>query len=166
MRVRHGVAWFPLDALKMGLYLGAPELGVHPEHDDQETADRIWPIVRAIVENLIFDGRDYLVEGVNLRAETIAAYIGQGENPIRVCFLGYPDMSTEAKLAYVTRHAGLPNDWLNRMGPEYVSRYLDGCRRFSGQLRDDCARLGLPFFDTGADFDGGLAAAERCLIGD
>jgi len=165
MCVHHGVPWFPLDALKMGLYLGAPEFGVHPEDDNLETADRMWPIVRATVENLIFDGRDYLVEGVNLRPETIAAYIGQSEDPIRVCFLGYPDMSTEAKTAYVTNHAGLPNDWLNRMGPDYVSRYVDGCRTFSGVLRADCARLGLAFFDTGADFDGGLAAAERCLIG-
>ncbi len=166
MRVRHGVPWFALDALKMGLYRGAPQLGVHPEHDDLETADRMWPIVQALVENLIFDGRDYLVEGVNLRPDTVAAFIRQSEDPIRACFLGYPELSAEAKAAHVAAHAGLPNDWLSQMTPDYVARYLGQCQRLSAKLRDDCARLGLAFFDTGADFHGALDAAERCLVGD
>jgi hypothetical protein len=166
MRVRHGVPWFALDALKMGLYRGAPQLGVHPEHDDLETADRMWPIVQALVENLIFDGRDYLVEGVNLRPDTVATFMRESEDPIRACFLGYPELSAETKAEHVAVHAGLPNDWLNRMSPDYVARYLDQCQRLSAKLRDDCARLDLAFFDTGADFHGALDAAERCLVGD
>jgi hypothetical protein len=31
MRASHGVPWFALDALKMGLHLGAPSFGVHPD---------------------------------------------------------------------------------------------------------------------------------------
>jgi hypothetical protein len=166
MRARHGVPWFPLDALKMGLYLGAPEFGVHPEHDDLETADRMWPVISGLVENLIFDGRDYLVEGVNLRPDTVAAVIQQSDDRIRACFLGYPDLPADAKAAHVAAHTGLPNDWLNRMGPDYVGRYLAHCQRLSARLRDDCARLGLAFFDTGADFHAGLAGAERWLAGD
>ena len=163
MRARHGVAWVPLDALKMGLFLGAPSLGVHPEHDDLETADRMWPIVRGMIENLIFDGRDYLVEGVNLRPDTVAAFIAQTAEPVRACFLGYPDVPAEAKFVHVAKGAGQPNDWLNRMGEVYVMDYLAGCQRFSRQIQADCARLGLPFFDTGPDFEGALAAAERYL---
>ena len=72
----------------------------------------------------------------------------------------------EAKAALVYAHAGLPNDWLNRMGPDYVARYLNQCQHLSVKLRDDCARLGLAFFDTGADFNGALDAAERCLARD
>jgi hypothetical protein len=166
MRARHGVPWFPLDALKMGLHSGAPQFGVHPEHDDLETADRMWPIVQGLVENLIFDGRDYLVEGVNLRPDTVAGFMRESEDPVRACFLGYPDLPVDAKAALVAAHAGLPNDWLNRMGPDYVARYLEQCRRLSAKLRDDCARLGLAFFDTGADFHGALDAAERRLTTD
>ena len=66
MRARHGVPWFPLDALKMGLHFGAPSLGIHPDDDDLETADRMWPIIKGALEHLIWDGRDYLVEGDNL----------------------------------------------------------------------------------------------------
>ncbi|HEY1879546.1 MAG TPA: hypothetical protein VGG68_06415 [Caulobacteraceae bacterium] len=165
IRAGHGVPWFPLDALKMGLHLGAPSLGVHPDDDDLETADRMWPIVKGALENLVFDGRDYLVEGVNLRPATVADFARENETPVRICFLGYPEVSIDIKASEVARHAGLPNDWLNRMGPDYVRRYLEYGRSQSCRLRDECRALGIPFFDTGADFEGGLVSAELALIG-
>lgn len=161
---RHGVSWFPLDSLKMGLFLGAPELGVHPEHEDMETADRMWPIVRALVENLAWDGRDYLVEGVNLRPETVAGWIAERPGEARACFLGYPDMGATEKLAHVARADAPGADWLMQMGQAYALAYLARCQAASARLRDDCARLGVPFFDTGADHAGALAAAERTLV--
>ena len=92
MRVRHGIPWFPLDALKMGLHLGAPSLGIYPEDDDLETADRMWPIIQGVLDHLLFDGRDYLVEGVNIRPHLIARFIGETDEPVRACFLGYPEV--------------------------------------------------------------------------
>lgn len=165
MRVRHGVPWFPLDALKMGLFLGAPQLGVHPEHEDLGTADLMWPIVKALAENLIFDGRDYLIEGVNLRPQTIAAYLAGDAADVRACFLGYPSLNPPALRALVARGAGGYNDWLTQRGEAYIAEYMEESRLFSARLRDDCARLDLPFFDTGAGLEGALAAAERCLLG-
>jgi hypothetical protein len=164
MRTRHNVPWFPLDALKMGLHLGAPLLGVHPDDDDLETADRMWPVIKGAIENLIFDGRDYLVEGVNLRPATVADFIKEADTPVRTCFLGYPDAVIETKAAEVARHARLPNDWLNRTGRDNVRRYLEISRTLSRRLRDDCGSLDIPFFNTGADFHGGLASAEYALI--
>jgi hypothetical protein len=149
MRVRHGVPWFPLDALKMGLHLGAASLGVCPDDDDLETADRMWPIVKGALENLVFDGRDYLVEGVNLRPATVTDFARESETPVRTCFLGYPEVSVEAKAAQVARH---------------VRRYVDYGRSQSRRLRDECRALGIPFFDTGVDFEGALASAEHALI--
>jgi hypothetical protein len=164
MRARHSVPGFPLDALKMGLHLGAPQLGIHPHDDDLETADRMWPVIKGVIENLIFDGRDFLIEGVNLRPATVADLIKETETPVRACFLGYPEAAIAGKAAEVAQHAGLPNDWLNRTGPDNVLRYLEISKSLSRSLRDDCGALGIPFFDTGADFHGGLASAERALI--
>ena len=164
MRLRHGVPWFPLDALKMGLYLGAPSLGVDPEDDDLETADRMWPIIKGVLEHLIFDGRDYLVEGDDLRPRTVARFIEEAESPMRACFLGYPHVSIETKAARVAEFAGLPNDWLYRTGPDNVRRYLEISRSLSRVLQEECSRVGIPFVDTGDDFDAGMAAAELALI--
>jgi len=97
MRARHGVPWFSLDALKMGLRLGAPSLGIHPDDDDLETADRMWPIIEGILEHLIWDGRDYLAEGDNLRPQTVAAFIRETATPVTACFLGYPDVPSKPR---------------------------------------------------------------------
>lgn len=164
MRSLHGVPWFPLDALKMGLHLGAPSCGVHPDDDDIETADRMWPIIKGALEHFIFDGRDYLVEGVNLRPRTVAEFIAETDEPVRACFLGYPDMDIEAKAIRIAEHTGRPADWLHRTGPENVRRYLEVSRSLSRRLRDDCTSLNLPFFDTGGDFHTALASAKCALI--
>ena len=164
MRVRHDTPWFPLDALKMGLHLGAPTLSVHPDDDELETADRIWPIVEGLLDHFVFDGRDYLVEGVNLRPSTVAGFIARSDMPVRACFLGYPDADISAKALQIERHAGVPQDWLHRTGPQNVRRHLAHSRAFSDRLRAACAGLSLPFVDTGADVQAGVARAERLLI--
>lgn len=163
MRVRHGVPWFSLDALKMGLHLGAPSLAVVPDADDMQTADQLWPIVEPILDHAIFDRRDYLVEGVNLRPRAIAQFIKETDAPVRACFLGYPGISIGEKALAVAEHTGPPTDWLHRTGPENVRRYLTISQRLSCQLRDECLSVDLPFVDTGTDFWGGIDTAEDLL---
>jgi hypothetical protein len=62
-----------------------------------------------MLEHLIFDGRDYLVEGVNLRPRTIAAFVAETDESVSVCFLGYPGVSIKTKMAQVAQYTGLPN---------------------------------------------------------
>ena len=163
MRRQHGVPWFPLDALKMGLYKGAPLLGVHPKEDDLSTADIMWPIIKGMLEHLEFDGRDFLVEGVNLRPSTLSVYIKNADTPVRACFLGYPHISIAEKASQLAGYAGPPQDWLDRTGPENVRRYLEVSRILSRHLQTECADAGIPFIDTGADFEAGLQEAEKVL---
>lgn len=164
VRDRHGVPWFPLDALKMGLHLGAPSLEVRPDDNDLATADRMWPIIKGIFEHLLWDGRDYLVEGNNLRPRTVATFISETDGPIRTCFLGYPQVDIEAKARRVEQYTAIPTDWLARTGSHNVRRYLEEGRAQSRRLQEDCAALGIPFFDTGDDFLAGIASAEHALM--
>lgn len=120
-------------------------------------------MVEPILDHAIFDQRDYLVEGVNLRPETIAHFIAETDRPARACFLGYPDTRIDDKVAAVGSHTGPPTDWLNRTGTENTRRYLTVSRELSRQFRETCARLDIPFIDTGADFRAGIDAAEAIL---
>ena len=160
---RHGVPWFPLDALKMALHRGAPALGVVPDGDDPATADAMWPFTETVLDHLVFEGRDYLVEGVNLRPAAVAAFIADSVD-VRAVFLGYPDVDLAAKAEAVAAFAGPPTDWLLRTGPAHVAHYLGVSRELSRRLRDECAAVGLPFVDTGRDFTAGLSAAEEALM--
>jgi hypothetical protein len=164
MRANHGVPWFPLDALKMALYQGAPELGVDPNADDLFTADQLWPIVRALLGHFAVDGRDYLIEGVNLRPAAVAEAIFESKTEIRACFLGYPRLSLDIKADFVKRFGGLPNDWLNTMSAQFVEHHIRRCIRISIDLQRECAYLDIPYFDTGQDFEPVLRAAEQALL--
>ena len=163
MNARYGVPWLPLDALKMALHHGAPSLGVHPDQDDVATADRMWPFVEPVLDHLLFEGRDHLVEGVDLRPATVADYIADMGSRVRTCFLGYPDIDVGTKVDQVAAHRGPPTDWLHRRGPYEVRRYLQVSLSVSRHLRDERARVGLPFIDTGRDFVAGLEKAEAVL---
>jgi hypothetical protein len=163
IRVRHGIPWFALDALKMSLFDGAPGLGIDPEADDLLTADQMWPVVKGLLENILIDGRDYLVEGVNLRPAAVAELIGARPSGIRACFLGYPGMAVETKRDLVRRFAGGPNDWLEGADEAYIESHLRRCIEISAEFQDECARVNLPFVDTGQDFDAALDKAERVI---
>lgn len=161
---RHGVPWFPLDALKMALHRSAPDLGVHPDDDDLSTADAMWSSTETLLDHLVFEARDYLVEGVNLRPATVAAYIADTDVAVRACFLGYPDVDLTVKMAAVADFAGPPTDWLMRTGRDHVAHYLDVSRTLSRTLRAECATFGLPFVDTGGDFAAALTVADDVLM--
>lgn len=159
---RAGIPWFSLDALRMGLARGAPILGFDPEADDLVEAGRLWPIVHAIVDNLIADGRDYLIEGATLDPRDVARLVGTGR--ARACYLGYPRLTAVAKADLVMRHRGGPNDWLTDEPRDAVLDHLTvGCRT-SVLIQRLCADEELRFFDTGADFDAALSQAEEWLL--
>ena len=123
----------------------------------------MWPIIKGVLEHLDFDGRDFLVEGVNLRPSTLSRFMADLDAPIRACFLGYPEASIEVKAAQLVSHVGPSQEWLHRTGPDNVKRYLDISRSLSQQLQSECYGLRIPFIDTGEDFEAGLQKAEGIL---
>jgi hypothetical protein len=156
---RAGVPWLALDVLRMGLVRGVPCLCLDPDVGDLVEAARLWPVVRAMAENLIDDGRSYLIEGVCLDPFDVAPLVARGD--ARACFLGYPRLTDAEKLRAVRVHTGGPNDWLAHQPDEAVlAQVVDGCRISAG-IEQACAATGLAFFDSGRDFDPALMAAEN-----
>jgi hypothetical protein len=160
----HGIAWFSLDVLRMGLFGGAPSLGLDPERDDLEEADRMWPIVRGICANLIESRQNYCLEGACLRpaqaAEIADAFSGQ----VRACFLGYPGMDLSRKLDLIETYAGGSNDWLSQYDAAARRSFVQTTIAQSAALQAACERLDVSFFDTGKDFEEAILAAERFLV--
>ena len=61
MLERHGVPYFSIDHLKMGL-IRSGNTDLTPEDDDALT-EYLWPIVREIVKTAIENGQNLVVEG-------------------------------------------------------------------------------------------------------
>ena len=159
-----GVPWFSLDTLRVGLARGFPELKFDPEFDDLAEADRLWPLVRAMSESLIATGPTECLEGVCLRPQQVALLLADFPKQVRACFLGYPNISADLKASQVLAHAGGINDWLSGQSVEAIKEWLTAGIERSRQFEDECRVNGIPFIDTGGQFEMALAKAEESLV--
>lgn len=140
-----------LDVLKMGLTRGAPEYAIDPDAGGRPVANRLWPLVREMSVSLLHDGIDYLFEG-ELLPQHVAALRQNYPAQVHACFLGYPAITPQRKLAEIRTHAGHPNDWPQAYNDAdllaIVRREID----FSRDLQAECRQHQLPYFDTSHQF--------------
>ena len=141
-----------LDTLKMGLHHAVPSLGLDASADPSEVGERMWPLVRAMAENVLESGVDYVFEGDMVLPYQAAELQSLGGESVRSCFVGYGDIDPGRKLADIRHNSGLPNDWLNEHDDEYVLDLVEYGIRFSRDLSEQCSRLGLTYFDGSVDF--------------
>ena len=154
-----------LDVLKMGLHHAVPSLGIQPGDDPSEVGVRMWPLVRAMAENVLECRIDYLFEGDMLVPSQVKELEELGGGDVRSCFVGYRHIEPRQKLSEIRRHAGLPNDWLTEHDDEYILEVVEYGIGFSRRLNEECEDLGVPYFDGSTDFMGAVEAATSYLTG-
>lgn len=77
---------------------------------------------------------------------------------LRVLYLGYPDLTPEAKLRHVKSHSR-EKDWTNDFDDDQMCEILKSWIIESRIMKEQCSQSGLPFFDTGSDFSNGISQA-------
>ena len=155
-----------LDVLKMGLCNGLPSAGVEASMDPTEVGRRMWPLVRAMAENVLESGVDYLFEGDMLLPDQANELRDLGGEQVRTCFVGYRDIDPMQKLAEIRKYPGHPNDWLNEHNDRYVLEVVQYGISFSRLLSDECAALGLKYLDGSRDFTRAVNDAVVALAGE
>jgi hypothetical protein len=143
--------YLSLDVLKMGLVHAVPSLGVDPDASSIAVSEQLWPLVRAMAVNMIETGVPYIIEG-----EILPKHVDElgrlhpGE--VRACFLGYAGIEPQRKLREVREFGGHPNDWTSTSPDAEELGLIEDAIGFSRYLSDECARLGIAYFDTSRDF--------------
>ncbi len=142
--------YLSLDVLKMGLARGVPEYEIDPDAGGIAVGERLWPLVREMSINLLEE--NYLIEG-ELLPKHVDAFRRAHPTQVKACFLGYTEIAPAQKLRDIRRYAGYPNDWPADYSDAELLRVIEGMIAFSRYLRDECAVVGLPYFDTSIDFE-------------
>jgi hypothetical protein len=145
------VAYFPTDILMMGLAKAMPELGLRPTDSPQTRAPITWPILRGMAVTILENGEDYLVEGDILMPVHAVELRERFGSAVRACFIGYEAVDSLAKLRDIRRHAAGKKDWTNECDDSHLSRIVEEFKRLSEQLRMECAKHELAYFDGSAD---------------
>jgi len=159
---RLGAPYFVTDYLTSGL-AGEPSLGVQHELGNRERGERAWPVLEGLLRNVAEVEPCYVVEGDLLLPERLAPFQGRFDGPVRACFLGYPRVSPDGKLAAIRAHPSPVNDWVAGMSDARLHDLVAEMVAFSRYLEAECGRQGLPFFDGSHDFEPALEQAEKYL---
>jgi hypothetical protein len=80
-------------------------------------------------------------------------------------FLGYPRVEPVRKFAELRAYGHThPRDWTCSFPDEFLRDHVCYYTQFSAGQEELCGRLGIPFFDTSADFRGVLDAAKAHVL--
>ncbi len=143
--------YLSLDVLKMGLTRGLPELEFDPDAGGMRVAERLWPLVREMSQNLFADHTDYVFEG-EILPKNVDAIRQVFTTQVSACFLGYGTISPDQKLSEIRKHSGYPNDWSQSCTDADLLAIIQREIAFSQYLQAECARLNFPYFDLSDQF--------------
>jgi len=157
--------YFHLDFLRQGVLAGiATILGNEPD-DPESYANRVThAIVPGLIENVIYNGLSYIIEGGWLQPQTAAKVKRHYPNYVKVCFVGFPDADLDEMVARVRNNAGQANDWLSKRTDDEVKNFMR-CQ-ISGSLwyKQEAEKHGFIYCDTSHKFSENINNAVHDLL--
>jgi hypothetical protein len=159
------IPYLSLDWLMMGFNDGIPEYGIHHLLWPNEIAEKIWPFLKGMIDNMLFDGMDYVIEGEAMLPELVANLIEKHPDKVRAVFVGYTEIDVNDKVALVKKYSDGENDWLTNESDEYIRDHVGNMIAYSKMIRKECDKHGLSYFDTSDDFLAAIDAAANSLVG-
>lgn len=154
------LAYFPTDILMMGLTSAMPQLGLKPSDSAQTRAPIMWPVLRAMAVKVLENGEDYLLEGDVLMPSHAVEMRERFGSAVRSCFIGYATVDSRSKVRDIRRHAAGKTDWTNECDDSHLLRIVGEFKSLSDELRIECAKCELAYFDGSDDL---FAALDRAI---
>jgi 2-phosphoglycerate kinase len=156
--------YLSLDWLVMGFTNGIPEYGIHDQLFPDEIAKRMWSFVKSMVENIIWLGIDYVIEGEAILPKHINELIEKYPNKVKACFSGYTDIEVSVKFHDIKAFSEGPTDWLSSESDEYIINHINNMVKYSIKIKEECITNKIKYFDTSYNFTDTIDEAVRYLV--
>lgn len=152
MMKQYEIPYVSLDWLVMGFTNGIPEYGIHDKLWPNEIAEKFWFFLKAMLESMIWSETDYIIEGEAVLPELITELLKKHPDSIKICFVGYTNMSISEKLKDVYKYSCGENDWLTRESDDYIEKHISNMIEYSKRIKKSCKKYGIRYFDTSKNF--------------
>ena len=154
LMAKTGIPYFSLDILMMGLANGIPEYGINPEDPEFRNAEKMWPILRSMLVNMLETGTEYIVEGYTILPEHVSEIQNLFSDQVKSCFTGYTSIDPEKKLEEIRTYSDLPNDWAKTSSDSDLFELINRSIIFSTFIEKECEKYKIPYFDQSENFTG------------
>lgn len=144
---------FPLDALIGTLTFAAPEFNINHDQPFTKKSEMVWKFTEHLFGYFLEAEDSYLVEGDCILPVHTAELIKKYPKDIRVCFLGYTDLSMEQKLNFIRTFNRGELDWTNEHTDEALLPMIDRMIEYSKFIKTECTRYNIPYFDVSVNFE-------------
>ena len=159
-----GIPYLSLDWIMMGFTNGIPEYGIHDKLFPDEIAQRLWSFLKAMLESMIYVETDCVIEGEAMLPELIIELAKKNPHKLKICFLGYTDVSIDEKYKAIKKFSNEKNDWLEDESDAYIKDHAQNMVVHSKMIKQSCNDLGLRYFDTSDQFLESLENVEKYLM--
>jgi len=159
-----GISYFSLDWLIMGFTNGISEYGIHDMLFPDEIAERSWSFLKAMLESILWGEEDYIIEGEALLPELIIDLVKKYPDKIKICFVGYTNISLDQKVKEIKSFNIQKKDWLIDKSDEYILDHVKNMIAHSIKIKKSCAENNLAYFDTSKNFLDDIEAAIKYLL--
>ena len=157
--------YISLDWLVMGFTNGMPECGIHDLLFPDDIAQRLRGFLRAMCESILWQETDCVIEGEAILPELVSELLNKYPDKIKICFLGYTDISVDEKAASIQKYSTGATDWLSKKPDEYIHDHINNMVRHSRRIKSGCEKYHLSYFDTSKDFNGTIDRTVAYLLG-
>lgn len=138
-----------LDHIKMGLVRSGGACGFTAEDGDERIADKLWGIVRGIIDTCLENRQHIILEGCYLPPEKVVPLLGCGE--VAAVYLIF-------SRGYIEKHfdniLSFENAIERRKYPE--TRTKKTFIEANARLKERCVAAGAPFFEIQSDYESEL----------
>ena len=161
---RTGIPYMSLDWLVMGFTNGVPEYGIHDKLWPNEIAEKFWPFLNAMCENMLWSEVDYILEGEAILPKLVSELFKKYPDKVRICFVGYTDVNMEDKVRDVKKYNNGKEDWLINESDEVINSHVDNMIGYSKLIKDECARHSVTYVDTSSEFEKSIEDVIKTLL--
>lgn len=159
------IPYLPVDSMVMGFTNGMSEVGIHDKLYPDEIARKIAPFINAMIESLVYVGDDYILEGEAFLPSLMTSILQKYPSQIKVCFIGYTDVSIEEKSLLIKKHAN-KNDWLSNEPEQVIQEHIKNMVVHSKMIKQECEKYHMAYYDTSKHFEDTINKAIQELIND
>lgn len=150
--LQRAIPYLSTDALVTALQEGASNLGIRNGQQFALKAKKIWPIVKSLMEYQIYGDKNYLIEGDAILPSQISELINSHPHKIKVCFVGFSEISPQNKLKKIREYKRGKYDWTEALSDRELLNLIKDMINISKYLKRECQKYNLPYFDSSKNF--------------